>query len=152
MTANTTKQSLYNFCRDYVDNRIDRIQKNISDIHDSLYSETKSSAGDKHETGRAMLQLEREKLGQQLSDAEKMKQVLSKVSTAVLSENVVIGSWVRTSKANFYLAISAGQFTQGDVKVFCISAGTPMGQLLLGKSVGDSIFFNGAEIEILNVT
>ncbi len=39
----------------------------------ALFSETKSSAGDKHETGRAMLQLEMEKTSQQLAVINQMK-------------------------------------------------------------------------------
>ena len=75
----TTKPQLYVFCRAFVEERIARIQNNIKGIQEALTSETKSSAGDKHETGRAMLQLEREKLGRQLAEAEKMKQTLLKV-------------------------------------------------------------------------
>ena len=57
------KEQLYEFCRAYIDGRTIRINESIKSIQESLSSETKSSAGDKHETGRAMLQLEREKLG-----------------------------------------------------------------------------------------
>ena len=57
----TIKQELYKLCLEYVENRFQTIQNTIKEIQESLGSETKSSAGDKHETGRAMLQLEREK-------------------------------------------------------------------------------------------
>jgi len=50
------KEHLSEFCQEYVDGRILRIQNSIESIQQSLSSETKSSAGDKHETGRAMLQ------------------------------------------------------------------------------------------------
>ena len=59
------KQQLYNLCLEFVDSRYQTIQNTINEIQVSLTSETKSSAGDKHETGRAMLQLEMEKAGQQ---------------------------------------------------------------------------------------
>jgi len=62
------KQQLFNKCLDAIDSRFQTIQNTISEIQESLTSETKSSAGDKHETGRAMLQLEREKAGNQLSE------------------------------------------------------------------------------------
>ena len=47
------KKQLYDFCKNFADNRISRIRLNIADFKESLDSETKSSAGDKHETGRA---------------------------------------------------------------------------------------------------
>nr|WP_209401900.1 GreA/GreB family elongation factor [Pseudozobellia sp. WGM2] len=128
-----------------------RIQDNISGVQESLQSETKSSAGDKHETGRAMLQLEREKLGQQLMEAEKMKAVLNKVNIDNESTSVALGSLVKTSKTFYFIAISAGEFKVGEDAVFCISVGTPIGRLLLGKSVGDSILFNENQFEILSI-
>ena len=147
-----SKQNLYDFCQPFVDGRINRIQNNIQDIQESLSSETKSSAGDKHETGRAMLQLEREKLGQQLAEAEKTKRVLSKVPLEKASKGIALGSWVKTSKADYFLAISAGQFEDKGRVVFCISAETPMGRLLFGKSAGDTIVFNDSSILILSVS
>ena len=64
------KRQLYSQCVDFVEERLSNIQNQIRAIQESLTSETKSSAGDKHETGRAMLQLEREKAGQQLAEVE----------------------------------------------------------------------------------
>lgn len=146
-----SKKDLFEFCETFVVDRITRIQKNMVDIQEALISETKSSAGDKHETGRAMLQLEREKLGNQLAQAEEMKQVLARVSLQENTEIIGLGSCVITSKGNYFLAISAGVFTNKDVSVFCISVGTPIGKLLLGKSIGEVIIFNGDKIEILKI-
>jgi len=77
------KQKLFDFCEEFINERIDRIESYIREIEGALASETKSSAGDKHETGRAMIQLEREKLGQQLSEAEKMKSILTRIQIII---------------------------------------------------------------------
>ena len=66
------KEVLYASCIDFIEDRLETIQRTINDIQGSLTSETKSSAGDKHETGRAMLQLEREKSGVQLNEIQKV--------------------------------------------------------------------------------
>ena len=55
------KEQLYNHCLEIVEKRFEMIQTIITGIQQSLLSETKSTAGDKHETGRAMAQLEQEK-------------------------------------------------------------------------------------------
>ncbi len=144
----TDKEKLINFCASYVNERIHRIQDNILGIQESLTSETKSSAGDKHETGRAMLQLEREKLGQQLLQAENMKQTLSKVTVTNNTKTVGLGSLVYTEKGNYFLAISAGEFKLDVDKVYCISVSTPIGKLLVGKSNADVFIFNGETIKI----
>jgi len=145
------KQELQNFCQEYVKERTARIQNNISDIKESLTAETKSSAGDKHETGRAMLQLEREKLGQQLLEAERMAIILSRISISLKTNAVVLGSWVKTSKRDYFLAISAGAFEGAENPIYCISRATPIGKLLLGKSIGDVVDFDGEKIRISEI-
>ena len=57
----------------YVNQRADTVHQIIRSNQNALNSETKSSAGDKHETGRAMLQLEMEKASQQLAVVDEMK-------------------------------------------------------------------------------
>lgn len=151
MSTSHFKDTLRQFCQNFIEERIARIQKNIQGIQIALTSETKSSAGDKHETGRAMLQLEREKSGQQLAEAEKIKQVLLKVPLKTNTSVIGLGSLVKTSKTNYYLAISAGECKSDEQVVFCISAGTPIGQLLIGKTIGDSVVFNGNAIEVLEI-
>ena len=76
-----TKENLYLQCVHFVEKRFNTIQNTINEIQESLTSETKSSAGDKHETGRAMLQLEREKAGNQLAEIQKIKDFLQTNST-----------------------------------------------------------------------
>lgn len=151
MQEESIKQQLYNFCLNFVDGRISRIKKNIQDVRESLDSETKSSTGDKHETGRAMLQLELEKSGNQLAEAEALKQLLNVVSIKHNASEVILGSVVRTSKANYFLSISAGECKTNTIKVYCVSQNTPIGQLLWGKSAGDMVTFNGEQITILEV-
>ena len=146
-----TKQQLLDFCETFVQKRISGIQENMQSIRKSMVSETKSSAGDKHETGRAMLQLELEKLGQQLAAAEKMQRIMLKVDIKRFSERISLGSWVKTSKGNYFLAISAGAFMVETQATFCISLDTPIGRLLLGKTVGDFVEFNGQKITITEI-
>ncbi|MEM5565730.1 3-oxoacyl-ACP synthase [Psychroserpens sp. AS72] len=149
--TNNTKQDLYNQCLTFVDNRLKTVQNTINEIQESLTSETKSSAGDKHETGRAMLQLEREKAGHQLAEIQKVNQLLSKMDISKSSEIVVLGSVVFTTQANYFVAISAGQMTSANDKFYAISAITPIAQLLLGKTVGDTIQFRDQVFKIITL-
>lgn len=135
------KEALYNLCIEFIDNRLQTVNNSISDIQNSLESETKSSAGDKHETGRAMLQLEREKAGHQLAEIEKQKQILQNINTESKHQRVALGSVVFTTKAHYFLSISAGEITIDDYKIYAISVATPMAQLLLSKKVGDCVQF-----------
>ncbi len=142
------KESALHFCEGFIEERLARLYRQIDQIKESLVQETKSSAGDKHETGRAMLQLEREKLGQQLLNAEKIKQHLSKVNLKTKDDVVGLGSLVYTTKANYFLSISAGAFKHAGTVIFCISPSAPIGKALLGKHSGNTINFNSEEITI----
>lgn len=145
------KETLYNHCSNFIENRFQTIQNTINEIQVSLTSETKSSAGDKHETGRAMLQLEREKAGNQLAEIQKLKESFSKIDISKISKTVGLGSIVITSQNNYFISISAGEFTVENDTYYAISPNTPMGQLLLGKKVGDDVVFREQKFKIEKV-
>ena len=147
----TLKEKLYYLCSKFIDNRLLTVTNTISDLQNSLQSETKSSAGDKHETGRAMLQLEREKAGNQLAEIEKQKHILKKINADSTHQKVTLGAVVKTTGANYFIAISAGKIEVENSAYFAISAATPIAQLLLSKSVGDTIWFRETEFKILEI-
>ena len=145
------KKELLEFCWKQVDERAERLKKQSRELQESLGSETKSSAGDKHETGRAMVQLEQEKLGQQLQEIDATRSILNKINIEKPSDKIRLGSLVKTSMAAYFIAISAGSYKkEGDV-VYCISANAPIARLLLGKEKGDHFVFNGKKQSILAV-
>ena len=147
----TLKESLFQQCEDFVNTRLQTIQIIISSHQKALSSETKSSAGDKHETGRAMLQLEMEKAGQQLAAVQQMQQTLAKINTLSSSANIALGSVIKTSSACYFLSISAGKLKEKETFYFAISTASPMGKLLVGKKAEDTFTWNGKEITIESV-
>jgi hypothetical protein len=137
------KQELFKQCQAFVNKRLQTVEDIISSNQKALQSETKSSAGDKHETGRAMLQLEMEKAGQQHAGINLMKVVLSKVNISATSQIAHLGSIIETTNGNYFLSISAGQLKVAEKVYFAISASSPIGKLLLGKTINDEVVFNG---------
>ncbi|MEM1003158.1 MAG: 3-oxoacyl-ACP synthase [Bacteroidota bacterium] len=142
------KEFLLETCEKGLNARLSRIQKTINDIETSLNSETKSTAGDKHETGRAMLQLEREKAGAQLKDLQRQQEVLGRIQIEIKSERVALGSLVITNKASYFMSTSLGEIKFENQIIYAISLQSPIGQLLMGKSVGDITNFRGVDIQI----
>ena len=126
------------------------LQKNISELRESAESEGKSSAGDKYETGRAMIQLEIEKVAQQLQEKETGLGVISNLQLDI-QEAVRRGGLVFTSEGNYFLAISAGSVSVDGQNISCISPTSPLGQLLLGKKTGDRIVIRDREFLIKNI-
>jgi transcription elongation GreA/GreB family factor len=145
------KEVLYKKCEEFLKNRFNVIQKTIDDIQNSLQSETKSSAGDKHETGRAMLQLEREKAGNQMAEIQKLKETLHRISIETKTQKVALGSVIFTSISNYFIAISAGEIEVENSNFYAISASTPIAKLLLSKQTGDTIKFRDIAFTITEI-
>lgn len=147
-----TKELLHSACEEYLDKRLATIEKTMASHQKALTSETKSSAGDKHETGRAMIQLEMEKAGQQLDSIQEMKEILSKVDPSKTNEIGSLGALVETSQGIYFLSISAGQLQVHNEYYFAISTASPIGRLLLGKKKGEQLIWNGKEIKVHNIS
>ena len=145
------KEALFRQCEAYANKRLQTVEAVISSNQLALQSETKSSAGDKHETGRAMLQLEMEKAGQQLAGIMQMKEILAKVDILKTSKNVRLGSVIFTEKVNYFLSISAGQLVVANKMYFAVSVSSPIGKLLLGKQENDVISFNEKRYKVQKI-
>ena len=124
-------------------------QKNT--LKKDLVSEIKNSAGDKHETSRAMIQLELEKLGKQIYEIELNDEKLNTIKVFKTSTSVSLGSVIFTNKANYYIAIAADSCQVNSKVFYCISPQSPIGKLLIGKKINESIIFNDVESIILEI-
>lgn len=143
------KEGLFKLCQTHINRQLKTLQEIIASNQLALESETKSSAGDKHETGRAMIQLEIEKAGKQFEQLMQSAVSLAKISLEP-SDQIKLGSLVITSKLNYFISQSFGLLEHTDIKVYAISPKSPIGNLLIAKKAGDSIFFN-EEIQIQKV-
>jgi hypothetical protein len=137
------KQELYKQCLDYVQKRMDAAQLAIEEAQKASNDDTKSSAGDKYETGRAMMQQETDRNRQQLAETNKLKIALNLVSPAHTSDSAETGSLVITDQGNFYIAISAGVLNAGNDSYFAVSPASPIGVLMKGKKTGENFILNG---------
>lgn len=145
---NKKRKTLIDACSRYIELRITRITTSIGDLEGALKLETKCTAGDKYETGRAMLHLEFEKLSHQLEQYKRLEKTLAMVHPVSKQQSVSFGSVVKTTKANYFLAIPAGEIeVEGEV-YFAIGTGSPIAQALLSKTVGETFRFNGRSGEI----
>lgn len=131
------KQQLYNACRESLQKREQTIRSALQDAQAAANEETKSSAGDKHETGRAMMQLETEKLSAQLQEIIREQEKLQRIRPDKPCLTVEPGALVMTDKLRLYFAVSAGKIMVEEQVFFALSAQTPLGKVALGKQEGD---------------
>ena len=148
---NSIKEKLYKACEAYVDERIKRIEAAMAGLESDLENETKSSAGDKYETGREMINLEINKLAEQLQQFKNLRNTLNVAKSRTNNGSAQLGTAVKTNMANYFIAIPADRIIVDADEYFAIGANSPIAQLLLHKKAGEEIIFNGKSAEILEV-
>ena len=132
------KQETFSVCLSTISKKIESLETSLRDLSEGAANEGKSSAGDKHETARAMAQLEQEKLGKQLLDAQAQKAVLEKNN----------GTLLKTNRGYIFICIALGRIIAGGETVMAISPQSPLGALFGGKKTGESISFNSIDYRI----
>lgn len=142
------KSALYQLCLSFIAQRIDTAETALQQAQEASNDDTKSSAGDKFETTREMMQQDIARNKNLLFDGQQNLQLLKSLENMPVGDTVRNGSLVFTSKGIFYVAISAGQLKLDDQLVFAISAVSPIGQLLIGKKIGDTFSFNKNDYKI----
>jgi transcription elongation GreA/GreB family factor len=145
------KKELFRQCNDYVQKRMETVRQSLAESQQASNDETKSSAGDKYETSREMMQQETNRNIAHLNELNKLMVALNTIGTQGKSTSVENGSVVITNKARFYIAISAGILTVHSDNYYAISPASPIGHKLLGKSAGDELNVNGTVYKIEGV-
>jgi transcription elongation GreA/GreB family factor len=142
------KVDIIDKCKNELEDKKLEISKEITSIRESMGTDTKSSAGDKYETGREMMNQEKEKLQSQLANINRQLETLHQINPNEKNEEVNFGALVKTSMALYFISISYGKMSINGEDIFLISAITPLAQLMMGKKTGDKLNWNGKEIII----
>lgn len=143
--------ALFTLCQQYVQQRIDTARQAMEAAQEAANSESKSSAGDKYETGRAMAQLERDRNAQLLAEAQKLSQELSRLSIDRTFDTIQPGSLVTTNRGLFFISISAGKLQLTGDDYFAVSPASPIATVLAGRRRGDVVVVNKLTYQVLNV-
>lgn len=136
-----------------VKNRIaEKIQKFEKLIEETRASnnDTKSSMGDKYETGREMLQQEINNLQRQLNESLNQQSIIQKITSDPLSK-VQNGALVKTDKGLFYIAASAGEIVIDHQKIMTVSAESPLAKAMYGLTEHQSFSVNNVTQKIVKV-
>jgi transcription elongation GreA/GreB family factor len=137
------KQLIQNHYHQLASSKIALLQQTIADLKESGANETKSTAGDKHETALAMLQIEQANKRTQLQEALEQKAILEKIASVTNITKIVHGSLVKTNNGYFYMSVALGKAVVDDVAVIAISPQSPLGGKLMGLCVHDAVEING---------
>ena len=123
----------------------------LEGIQESIDSETQSTAGDKHDTSRELMQQERNKAAQNLQNQISLDRLIHKLKTISTSDEVGFGSLVLTNFGWFFIGLPLGKINFEDQEILCISGNAPVAKILERKRVGASISVNGKNTQILSI-
>jgi transcription elongation GreA/GreB family factor len=138
----TLKQKIHAHCLQIISDKLRALQQLMSDLKDSAANETKSTAGDKHETALAMLQIEQANVGAQIQDITNKKAAIEKLDPSLPSNKILNGSLVKTSKGYLYISIALPKMTIEGITITPLSPQSPLGMQLMGLSSGDTATIN----------
>ena len=141
------KTELLAYARKEVEASLAVTRQSLSRLSESLTNETKSSAGDKFETGRAMLHMEQQKMQQQLAVAGERLATVERITRKAPTTIVTEGSLVATNRGLYLVGLGLGKVRLEGRVVFCTSLDSPIGSQLIGKQAGEMFVFN--ELEFL---
>lgn len=145
------KALLYQECVQKVELKLNELQSQRIDIEASMHLETKSSVGDKYETGRAMLHQELDKIGAQQTHFASIYKLFQQINPEESITSVKNGALIKTSKGMFWIVASLGEVVFDGVRVFVMSGAAPLAQAFKGKSAGDQVLFNKMEYVIKSI-
>lgn len=147
----TAKQQLLRFCHDFVDHRITTASQAMTSAQQAANEEGRSSAGDKYETGRAMMQIERDQAAEQLSEAMKLKKLLESIDIERVTDKAVLGSLVICKNMSVFLAIGIGKANVEGREYLIVAPHSPLGKSLVSKGVKDEFVIHGEVKSIVDI-
>lgn len=143
----STKSQIQANLRSILENTLEEARREYLLAKESRDSDTKSSAGDKFETGREMMQREMDKLSalvdNTLNSIAKLDRLADLPASVIISE----GSLVETDQETYFISIGYGKLDT----IYAISIESPLGVELKGKRVGDRIEMRGRNITIKSI-
>lgn len=145
------KKQVYDASLKQMNDRVRHIQVAIEQAENAGADDTKSSAGDKYETTREMMQQEISRNQLQLTEAKKALYRLEQLENTTIEQKIIPGALIQTNQGLFYLTISLGQMIIGGKQILVLSPASPLGQILNGKNKNESFTFNGMEYTINGV-
>lgn len=148
----TFKQKVYGQYLQSLNDKIRLLRTALDDLKESSSNETKSTAGDKHETALAMLQIEQKNVSQQLKESVDQKVLFERINPNIIKPEAGTGSLLKTSRGYFFLSIALGKIVVDGIAIIAISARSPLGQKLIGLKVNDTAEINGTRYVVENIS
>lgn len=147
----TFKEKVYQQYLQIIKDKILSLETILNDLNESAKNETKSTAGDKHETALAMLQIEQENTRKKLAEAIEQKTQLERINIHKKSDSIIKGSLIKTDKGYYFLSLGLGKIIIEETTITALSPQSPLGTQLIGLKIQQSAAINNVQYIIQNV-
>ena len=145
------KQKIYDHYLQVVIDKITMLQQVLADLKESGSNETKSTAGDKHETALAMLQIEQANKRAQLQEVLTQKAALEKIDPTITAPMILSGSLIKTNRGYLFMSTALGKAVIENINVIALSPQSPLGEKLMGLKVNEVAAINNIEYVIESI-
>ena len=147
----TRKETIYNLFAKQLQQKIVQLNLVLLDLKNIAANETKSTAGDKHETALAMVQIEQAKLRSQLQVLLNQQEIIKKINPLITPIKVVMGCLVNTNNGEYFISTALGKVILNNNTIQAMSPMAPLGAILLGLCVKDTFNFNKLQYTITSI-
>lgn len=127
---------------------IQELETELESLQQSIENESKSSAGDKYETGREMINQEIGKVQSNLNLKRKMIIDLQRIDSKLKYDDVQHGALIVSADNIYFISIPIGRIVVNNQTVYCVSPTSPIVQEMLGKKLNEEFILNGQKNRI----
>ena len=145
------KEELLQLHLQMLQDKIDAFQDRVEALSEDAKNDAKSSAGDKHETALSMMHIEQEKLSAKINEYLTQQQELLRIDISRKSEIIALGSLIQANDLWFFLSSALPKVNVNNLVIYSLSKFSPLGNLLLGKTIGDEVVVNNVKYKIQQV-
>ncbi len=145
------KKRVIDFITLLIKDKIQLLKFELDSINKEKNNLKKSSAGDKFETSRVLMQTEYDKIHNQLLILKNQLRAIKSISFSDKKNKAGVGSFIKTNKSFYFISIGLGKQIIDNNDIYIISLSSPIGKLLNNKKKGDKIVFNNKEELIENI-
>lgn len=125
-------------------------KERLASLQDALGAESKSSAGDKHETGRAMIHREMELVEETRARTQAAQETLKKIQGVPLPvSGMHVGALVETTGPWVFVGIPMGKLQLGEDVVLCVGPSAPIVKVWAGIEEGHEVSLGPNRLTIL---
>jgi hypothetical protein len=150
LTTKINKTDLINFLKGKVADEIQYLKKQLFDLKETTASESKSSAGDKYETGIEMLKQEEQKIAERLLEATKKRKTLEDLRDD-MADSARLGAIVKTAALTMFISIPFGKIEFQGEEIYCLSVNAPVAKSIMNKKTHEFYLHQGKQVFIENL-